>query len=211
MARVWAPAGTPATVAERLRAAILDALRNAEIRARIDTLGFEMAGTTGEELPGFSAPTTSAGGRSSRPRASRPTNSELAGRGRERLPDSHFSCEVSGHATEPLPLRQRRGGRDGGALREPRPLYNFRTFRFLETTGIGPGWHCLEVGGGSGSVAAWMADARALRTRDGHRHRPALHGGLGLSQAAHMELRRHDIGTDPLLSRRSISSTPGSC
>jgi tripartite-type tricarboxylate transporter receptor subunit TctC len=47
---MWAPAGTPANVAERLRAAILDALRNAEIRARIETLGFEVAGTTGEEL-----------------------------------------------------------------------------------------------------------------------------------------------------------------
>jgi tripartite-type tricarboxylate transporter receptor subunit TctC len=47
---MYAPAGTPATVAERLRAAILDALRNAEIRARIETLGFEVAGTTGEEL-----------------------------------------------------------------------------------------------------------------------------------------------------------------
>jgi tripartite-type tricarboxylate transporter receptor subunit TctC len=47
---MYAPAGTPATVVERLRAAILDALRNAEIRARIETLGFEVAGTTGEEL-----------------------------------------------------------------------------------------------------------------------------------------------------------------
>jgi tripartite-type tricarboxylate transporter receptor subunit TctC len=47
---MYAPAGTPANVAERLRAAILDALRNAEIRARIETLGFEVAGTTGEEL-----------------------------------------------------------------------------------------------------------------------------------------------------------------
>ena len=47
---IYAPAGTPATVAERLRAAILDALQNAEIRARIDSLGFEVAGTTGEEL-----------------------------------------------------------------------------------------------------------------------------------------------------------------
>jgi SAM-dependent methyltransferase len=78
-------------------------------------------------------------------------------------------------------------------------LYNFRTFRFLETTGIGPGWHCLEVGGGSGSVAAWMADRVGpsgyvlvtdidprFMERSAHR-RPA-----------HMELRRHDIGTDPL-------------
>jgi len=47
---MWAPAGTPANVAERLRAAIISALHNAEIRARIDTLGFEVAGTTGEEL-----------------------------------------------------------------------------------------------------------------------------------------------------------------
>ena len=53
-APVWfamhAPAGTPATVAERLRAAIIDALNNAEIRTRIETLGFEITGTTGEAL-----------------------------------------------------------------------------------------------------------------------------------------------------------------
>jgi tripartite-type tricarboxylate transporter receptor subunit TctC len=47
---MYAPAGTPANVAERLRAAILDALRNAEIRARIEALAYEVAGTTGEEL-----------------------------------------------------------------------------------------------------------------------------------------------------------------
>jgi tripartite-type tricarboxylate transporter receptor subunit TctC len=47
---MWAPAATPANVAERLRAAIIDALRNAEIRTRIDALGFEITGTTGEEL-----------------------------------------------------------------------------------------------------------------------------------------------------------------
>jgi tripartite-type tricarboxylate transporter receptor subunit TctC len=47
---MWAPAGTPANVAEPLRAAIVDALRNAEIQTRIDTLGFEITGTTGEEL-----------------------------------------------------------------------------------------------------------------------------------------------------------------
>ena len=63
-------------------------------------------------------------------------------------------------------------------------LYNFRTFRFLETAGIGPGWHCLEVGGGSGSVAAWMAERVGPSGYGaGHRHRPAFHGGIGLSQA----------------------------
>ncbi len=78
-------------------------------------------------------------------------------------------------------------------------LYNFRTFRFLETTGIGPGWHCLEVGGGSGSVAAWMADrvgpsGNVLVTDID----PRCMEGLAYRRPAHMELRRHDIGTDPL-------------
>ena len=50
MVRNVAPAGTPPNVAERLRAAVIDALRNAESRTRIDTLGYEVAGTTGEEL-----------------------------------------------------------------------------------------------------------------------------------------------------------------
>src|SRR5262245_15197720 len=47
---VWAPAGTPANVAERLRAGIIDALNDAEIRARIEALGYEITGTTGEAL-----------------------------------------------------------------------------------------------------------------------------------------------------------------
>jgi tripartite-type tricarboxylate transporter receptor subunit TctC len=47
---MYAPAAMPATVAERLRAAIIDALHNAEIRTRIDSLAFEIAGTTGEAL-----------------------------------------------------------------------------------------------------------------------------------------------------------------
>lgn len=47
---MWAPAGTPTNVAERLRASILDALNNTEIRRRIETLGFEITGTTGEAL-----------------------------------------------------------------------------------------------------------------------------------------------------------------
>jgi SAM-dependent methyltransferase len=32
------------------------------------------------------------------------------------------------------------------------------TFRILEGLGVGPGWACLEVGAGSGTVSAWMAD-----------------------------------------------------
>jgi SAM-dependent methyltransferase len=78
-------------------------------------------------------------------------------------------------------------------------LYNFRTFRFLETTGIGPGWHCLEVGGGSGSVAAWMADrvgpSGYVLVTDID---PRVMEQSAYRRPVHMELRRHDIGTDPL-------------
>ena len=78
-------------------------------------------------------------------------------------------------------------------------LYNFRTFRFLETAGIAPGWHCLEVGGGSGSVAAWMAErvgpSGSVLVTDID---PRFMEGSAYRRPAHLELRRHDIGTDPL-------------
>jgi ubiquinone/menaquinone biosynthesis C-methylase UbiE len=78
-------------------------------------------------------------------------------------------------------------------------LYNFRTFRFLETVGIAPGWHCLEVGGGSGWVAAWMAErvgpSGLVLVTDIN---PRFMEGSAYRGSAHMELRRHDIGTDPL-------------
>jgi ubiquinone/menaquinone biosynthesis C-methylase UbiE len=78
-------------------------------------------------------------------------------------------------------------------------LYNPRTFRFLETTGIAPGWHCLEIGGGSGAVAGWMADRVGP---SGH----VLVTDVDLrviersarGRPANLEVRRHDIGADPL-------------
>jgi hypothetical protein len=33
-------------------------------------------------------------------------------------------------------------------------LYNFRTFRFRETAGIGPCWRCLEVAAGAAQPSA---------------------------------------------------------
>jgi ubiquinone/menaquinone biosynthesis C-methylase UbiE len=78
-------------------------------------------------------------------------------------------------------------------------LYNLRTFRFLETAGIAPGWHCLEVGGGSGSVAAWMAErvgaSGYVLVTDLD---PRFMEGSAYRRPAHMELRRHDIGAAPL-------------
>jgi SAM-dependent methyltransferase len=75
-------------------------------------------------------------------------------------------------------------------------LFDRGTTALIEELGIAPGWRCLEVGAGSGSVAIWMADrvggaGQVLATDvetihlDGRR-RPGL------------EIRRHDILTDPL-------------
>ena len=35
------------------------------------------------------------------------------------------------------------------------------TFRLLDRLGVRPGWRCLEVGAGSGSVAAWLCERTA--------------------------------------------------
>jgi ubiquinone/menaquinone biosynthesis C-methylase UbiE len=37
-------------------------------------------------------------------------------------------------------------------------LYDARTIRHFEPLGIERGWSCLEVGGGSGSIASWLCD-----------------------------------------------------
>src|SRR3954451_23201014 len=37
-------------------------------------------------------------------------------------------------------------------------VYDPVTSRHLDEVGIAPGWHCLELGAGSGSVARWMGE-----------------------------------------------------
>lgn len=70
-----------------------------------------------------------------------------------------------------------------------------KTFALLERTGIGPGWHCLELGAGAGTVSTWMAErvgdeGRVMSTDiDLRFHAPA---------AANMIVREHDITTDRL-------------
>lgn len=75
-------------------------------------------------------------------------------------------------------------------------MFDTSTIRHLEDRGVGPGWHCLEVGGGGGSVARWLStrvgkagrvlvtdiDTRFLRD-------PSL---------GNLEVLRHDIVHDPL-------------
>lgn len=70
-----------------------------------------------------------------------------------------------------------------------------RTFSMLEDIGIAPGWHCLEVGAGSGTVSRWMVDR-------------VMPGGSVLSvdvdlrfhcdAVPGMEIREVDVMEDPL-------------
>lgn len=70
------------------------------------------------------------------------------------------------------------------------------TIRHFEGLGVGPGWRCLEVGGGGGSIAAWLAarvgaTGHVLVTDIDPRFLESLSG-------SNMEVRRHNIVTDPL-------------
>ncbi|MBA2724665.1 MAG: methyltransferase domain-containing protein [Actinobacteria bacterium] len=70
------------------------------------------------------------------------------------------------------------------------------TIKHLEATGVGPGWRCLEVGGGGGSITRWLSQrvgrngsvvATDLDTRF-----------LDEIEADNLEVRRHDILEDDL-------------
>jgi SAM-dependent methyltransferase len=75
-------------------------------------------------------------------------------------------------------------------------LHDPHTIRHLLGTGVGRGWRCLEIGGGSGSIGRWLADrvgpeGHVLATDIDPRF-------LAISGRANLEVRRHDVGTDPL-------------
>ncbi|MCT2585552.1 class I SAM-dependent methyltransferase [Actinophytocola gossypii] len=72
--------------------------------------------------------------------------------------------------------------------------YDPPTTAALAATGVGPGWRCLEVGAGGGSVAHWLADRVAptgavLATDLNPRHVRAAPG---------LTVARHDVTRDPL-------------
>jgi SAM-dependent methyltransferase len=75
-------------------------------------------------------------------------------------------------------------------------LFDPGTIRHLEDRGIGAGWQCLEVGGGGGSITAWLAErvgptGHVLVTDIDSRFLEPL-------DASNVEVRRHDVVTDPL-------------
>ena len=75
-------------------------------------------------------------------------------------------------------------------------LYDPLTTRHLVTTGIGPGWRCWEIGGGSGSIGLWLSnrigpEGHVLMTDIDPRF-------LAEKGRDNLEVRRHDVGLDPL-------------
>src|SRR6476660_9881540 len=75
-------------------------------------------------------------------------------------------------------------------------LFDRGSIQYLEDRGVGSGWNCLEVGGGGGSMAAWLA-ARVGPT--GHVLVTDLNPCyLGHLKSSNLEVRRHDVLTDTL-------------
>lgn len=75
-------------------------------------------------------------------------------------------------------------------------VFDDGTVRHLEARGVAAGWRCLEVGGGGGSIARWLASrvgpqGYVLATDIDPRH-------LTPEGAANLEVLRHDIVRDPL-------------
>ncbi|WP_116998841.1 class I SAM-dependent methyltransferase [Desertimonas flava] len=77
-----------------------------------------------------------------------------------------------------------------------RELWDAFTFRRLAATGITAGWHCLEIGAGTGSVAMWLADrvgttglvvATDVETR-----------WLDAGDSTNIVVRHHNVTADPL-------------
>jgi SAM-dependent methyltransferase len=74
-------------------------------------------------------------------------------------------------------------------------LFDPATRRLLQQLGVGPGWRCLEVGAGAGSVAAWLArqvgpEGEVLATDVDLTHLDALPPAVTYAE--------HDIVTDSL-------------
>jgi SAM-dependent methyltransferase len=75
-------------------------------------------------------------------------------------------------------------------------MFDGETKRHLADRGISQGWRCLEVGGGGGSIASWLAErvgptGSVLATDIDPRH-------LGETKHTNLEIRQHDIVHDPL-------------
>jgi len=69
------------------------------------------------------------------------------------------------------------------------------TIEVLRSVGVGPGWSCLEVGAGAGTVTAWMAEQVGP---SGHVLSVDVDLRFHEPVPANVEVREHDITSDPL-------------
>jgi SAM-dependent methyltransferase len=69
------------------------------------------------------------------------------------------------------------------------------TFRHLEQIGVGPGWRCVDVGAGAGSVPRWLA---ARVAPEGRVVATDVEPRLLSPILPAIEARRHDIAREPL-------------
>jgi SAM-dependent methyltransferase len=81
-------------------------------------------------------------------------------------------------------------------LRLVQELFDPGTIRHLEAVGVGPGWRCLEVGAGAGSIAAWLA--RRVGPSGAVVATDLQTDFLDLLAAPGVDVRRHDIAADDL-------------
>ena len=78
-------------------------------------------------------------------------------------------------------------------------MYDATTTRHLLARGVGPGWCCLEVGGGNGSIASWLANRTAPNGRVVATDLDTRF--LDTLCVPNLEVLRHDITRDALPDR----------
>jgi SAM-dependent methyltransferase len=70
------------------------------------------------------------------------------------------------------------------------------TIRRLDAIGVGPGWRCLEIGAGTGSIAAWL---QRRVGRDGHVVATDIETRwLDDLAQPNLEVRHHNVASEPL-------------
>lgn len=84
----------------------------------------------------------------------------------------------------------------GARLAALATIYDPGTIRHLAARGVGDGWKCLEIGGGSGTITRWLAERVGLRgsvlTTDIDTR------FLETIRLPNVEVRRHDIAAESL-------------
>jgi len=93
------------------------------------------------------------------------------------------------YSTDPLPTARER-------LKLFEDAFDPGTTKYLSDLGVAPGWHCLELGGGGGSIAAWLCarvgpTGRVVATDLDTRFLEAI-------DCPPLEVWRHDLTADDL-------------